>query len=229
MGCIISWFHLFQNHIEGLKKFESVVLSLDATFFRTILKASVLLIIIIIKLILLKNKSENRKILNIRMTARHCQWRGRSGAFHKNNETRHWQWRVSSKSRASEMERRCTFCIYSGAFYKNNETRHCTPLTVAPYHSYIWNFTVLTLIFNNINLIIIIITKNCEGLKPPALYHAWTRARIYSMWTIQGTTQVCFMKWDGLLGDLGIMFGACIMHMLLAVDVRLGWVIMLIW
>jgi hypothetical protein len=32
--------------------------------------------------------------------------------------------------------------------------------TVARCHSYIWNFTVLTLIFNNINLIKLIITKN---------------------------------------------------------------------
>jgi hypothetical protein len=33
-------------------------------------------------------------------------------------------------------------------------------LAVARCHSYISNFTVLTLIFNNINLIIIIINKN---------------------------------------------------------------------
>jgi hypothetical protein len=32
---------------------------------------------------------------------------------------------------------------------------------VARCHSYIWNFTFLTLIFNNINLIKLIITKNC--------------------------------------------------------------------
>jgi hypothetical protein len=34
-----------------------------------------LVIMIIIKLILLKIRGENRKILNIRMAARHCYWR----------------------------------------------------------------------------------------------------------------------------------------------------------
>jgi hypothetical protein len=34
------------------------------------------------------------------------------------------------------------------------------PLPVARCHSYIWKFTFLTLIFNNINLLKLIITKN---------------------------------------------------------------------
>jgi hypothetical protein len=42
-------------------------------------------------IIIMKKKRENRKVSNIQM------------------EARHWQWRVSSKPRASEMERRCTF------------------------------------------------------------------------------------------------------------------------
>jgi hypothetical protein len=38
-----------------------------------------------------------------------------------------------------------------------------TPLAVARCHSYIWNSSFLTLIFNNINLIIINIIKNWKG------------------------------------------------------------------
>jgi hypothetical protein len=53
-----------------------------------------------------------------------------SNIFHYFYEIRHWQWYISSKSRASEIERLCAFCIYmkhvtgSGSFRKNNETRH---------------------------------------------------------------------------------------------------------
>jgi hypothetical protein len=79
------------------------------------------------------------------MTARHCQWRV-CFLYIQNaqrlsislarglDEMRHCQWRVS-------------------LFLWN------ASLSVTRCHSYIWNFTVFTLIFNNINLIITILNK----------------------------------------------------------------------
>jgi hypothetical protein len=86
---------------------------------------------------------------------------------------RHWQWRVSffffferaaasgaftsyiykTRAGASEMEALRGVSL----FFWN------APLTVARCHSYIWNFTVFTLLFNNINLIILINNKNWES------------------------------------------------------------------
>jgi hypothetical protein len=102
------------------------------------------------------------------MTARHWQWRV-CFLYIQNvqrlsislvrglNETHHWQWRVS--------------LFFLNAPLAVAHFVHATgsdalpfvnaPLTVARCHSYIWNFTIITLIFNNINLIIIIINKNC--------------------------------------------------------------------
>jgi hypothetical protein len=65
-----------------------------------------------------------------------------SDAFHKNNETRHRQWRVLSKPRTSEMERCCAFCIYK------KQTRHCQ------WHAAIRIFEILR--FSLLFLIILI-------------------------------------------------------------------------
>jgi hypothetical protein len=68
-----------------------------------------LLLLIIIKLILLKIR-----VRTVKFQIYEWQRATVSGANETRyfDETRHWQWHISSKSRASEMEKRCAFCIY---------------------------------------------------------------------------------------------------------------------